>query len=55
LLFQIDYERVFSGLEDFARGAFESKLRPARRMIYKQVLLYIINGIKMTVNLFGDS
>jgi len=55
LLFQIGYERVFSGLEDLSRSVFESELRSERRAIHEEILLNSIDGIEVTVNLFGDS
>ena len=55
LIFEVDYEAIFSGLEDLSRSAFGSKLRSKERVIHEEILLNSIDGIKVTVNLFGDS
>jgi len=54
LFFEIDYEIIFSDLEDLSRSVFESKLRSKKRVIHEEILLNSIDGIKVTVNLFDD-
>ncbi len=54
LFFEVGYEAIFSCLMHLARGSFESKLRSERRAIHEEILLYSIDGIEVTVNLFGD-
>jgi hypothetical protein len=55
LFFEIDYEIIFSGLDDLSRSAFGSELRSKGRVIHEEILLNSIDGIKVTVNLFDDS
>ncbi len=54
LIFEIGYEIIFSDLEDLSRSAFGSELRSKGRAIHEEILLNSIDGIKVTVNLFGD-
>ncbi len=51
---EIDYEIIFSDLEDLSRSVFESKLRSKRWVIHKEVLLNIIYSGRTTMNLFSD-
>ncbi len=55
LFFEIDYEIIFSDLDDLSRSVFESELRSKGRVIHEEILLNSIDGIKVTVNLFDDS
>ncbi len=54
LIFEVGYEAIFSDLEDLSRSAFGSELRSKGRAIHEEILLNSIDGIKVTVNLFGD-
>ncbi len=54
LIFKIDYEIIFSDLEDLSRSIFESKLRSKRWVIHKEVLLNIVYSGRTTMNLFSD-
>jgi len=54
LFFEIDYEVIFSCLMHLAGSFFESELRSERRVIHEEILLYSIDDIEVTVNLFGD-
>ncbi len=54
LIFEIDYEIIFSDLEDLSRSVFESKLRSKERVIHEEILLNSIDDIKVTVNLFDN-
>ena len=54
LFFKVGYEAIFSGLDDLSRSAFGSELRSKGRVIHEEILLNSIDGIKVTVNLFGD-
>jgi len=55
LFFEVDYEVIFSCLDDLSRSAFGSELRSKGRVIHEEILLNSIDGIKVTVNLFDDS
>jgi len=55
LFFKINYEIIFSILDDLSRSIFELKLRFKEKVIYEEILLNSINDIKVTMNFFDDS